>query len=479
MGSSSSRSCPSPPSPPPPPSRPSTRKHASSRASPIRASPATWTSSSSASDSDTRLYLVQEFIEGTPLETELDGRHSTEIEARELARQVLDILRYLQSRSPQVFHGDLKPANLIRRADGALFLVDFGAAWVRGGASSEASRYTPPEQTHGELDAATDLFGLGVTLVDALSWDPAWKQQKLTSTEKLATSVDVTPAFRDFLARLTAVDPALRFAAAPEALRELDAPEQAPRPPARRLKRVALAAGAAVLIFGAGYETGRRSVLSQLARSELQRPPMPPVGKTLPAPAPRTARSKTAPASLHPPDMADTVSSEEPYLQVREEMAPDHQPRNCEFAGYTLASASGFYETGDASAAFDRNPATAWRSNQSTGAWVQMDLGRDYTLTAMVLDWAWDTNYGPSAKSTVSTSLDGQALERAALGDQRAQGQQCPSPRVVPSAGRSLRPLHRHRLARRLGHVRSLELYGPECPLTSSTSVTDKANTAY
>lgn len=396
--------------------------------------------------SDTRLYLVQEFIEGTPLESELTGRHSTEVEARELARQVLDILRYLQSRSPQVFHGDLKPANLIRRADGALFLVDFGAAWVRGGTRSESSRYTPPEQDQGELDAATDLFGLGVTLVDALSWDPAFKQQKLTPTEKLAASVDVTPSFRDFLARLTAVDPALRFASAPEALHELDVPEQAPRPPSRRLKRVALAAGAAVLIFGAGYATGRHNALSQ--PPQVIEDPMPP------GVAPRTTR-----------DLAGTFHTEEPTLQAREEFAPYHEARGCEFAGHALATTSGFSGTGDASKAFDRNSTTAWRSNESTGAWVQVDLSRDYTLTALVLDWAWDTRFGSSATSTVSTSLDGQHW--SALYSATNEPKNNSTPRRVWFPQRVARYV---RFTGTDWHgggatLRSLELYGPECPL--------------
>ncbi|KFE68579.1 hypothetical protein DB31_7816 [Hyalangium minutum] len=425
--------------------------------------------------SGTRLYLVQEFIEGTPLETELAGRHSTELEARELARQVLDILRYLQSRSPRVFHGDLKPANLIRRADGALFLVDFGAAWVRGGASSEASRYTPPDQTHGELDAATDLFGLGVTLVDALSWDPAWKQQKLTSSEKLAASVDVTPPFREFLARLTSVDPALRFASAPNALRDLEAPEQTHRPHARRLKRVALAAGAALLIFGAGFATGRVTAHStpEHPRSRWATPPPRSPATLLPPPQPLPARGS---GSLHPPDMMDTPSAEQPSLQVQEQWAPDHQPRDCEFAGYASASASGFYETGGASAAFDRNRATAWRSNQSTGAWVQVDLSRDYTLTGMVLDWAWETRFGPSAKSTVTTSLDG--VRWSALHSVINEPQDNNVPRRVWF------PQRVARYVRFMGTdwnggwglLRSLELYGPECPLPRPSMLQDIAD---
>ncbi|WP_224373136.1 serine/threonine protein kinase [Hyalangium versicolor] len=206
---------------------------------------------------ETRLYLVQEFIEGTSLEDEFSNRHFTELEARELARQVLDILRYLQSRSPQVFHGDLKPANLIRRPDGALFLVDFGAGWVRGRASPEASHYTPPEQTSGELDATTDLFAMGVTLVEALSseHDPQLRQ---AGQGALFSRVDVSSGLREFLARLTSVDPSQRFASAQEALRALDAPEH---PLASPLKRrwvpVALGISAALLLFGAGLVTGR------------------------------------------------------------------------------------------------------------------------------------------------------------------------------------------------------------------------------
>jgi serine/threonine protein kinase len=206
----------------------------------------------------TRLYLAQEFVEGTSLEEQLAARRVTELEARELARQVLDILHYLQGRSPPVFHGDLKPSNLIRRADDALFLVDFGAAWVRDEADVEPSRYTLPDQRAGELDNTTDFYALGVTLVDALTWEPEWKQ-RAARPEELASHVDVSPSFREFLARLTASERNLRFTSVAEALRELDAPEQAPPPPPsrRRLWLAAAGAGAALLLFGAGFVTGR------------------------------------------------------------------------------------------------------------------------------------------------------------------------------------------------------------------------------
>jgi serine/threonine protein kinase len=433
---------------------------------------------------DTRLYLAQEFIEGTPLQTELSGRHSTELEARELARQVLDILRYLQSRSQQVFHGDLKPANFIRRADGALFLVDFGAAWVRGGASPEASRYTPPEQTRGELDTSTDLFGLGVTLVDALSWEPQWKHQKLTVAEDLASRVDVAQAFREFLARLISVDPALRFASAEQALRELDLPEQAPQPLLRRLGPVALGTGAALLIFGAGFVTGRLTSPARYAQHSDEaehhhgfraNPPPPPTPPRTPS-----RLRRTPPHFMHPPGTSDESTSDETPIQVKEQWAPDHKPHDCEFGGRSTASASGYPEAGAAAAAFDHDPATSWRSSQWSDTWLQVDLGTDHTLNGMVLDWSWDTRYGPSATSSVMTSLDGvnwshlHAVTHSPKHNNIPRRVQFPQ-RVARHVRFAATDWHGG-----LAHVRSFELYGPDCPLPweRSSAIIDMTNQA-
>ncbi|HVG57961.1 MAG TPA: discoidin domain-containing protein [Hyalangium sp.] len=416
---------------------------------------------------DTRLYLVQEFIEGTPLETELAGRHSTELDARELARQVLDILRYLQNRSPQVFHGDLKPANLIRRPDGALFLVDFGAAWVRGGASAELSRYTPPEQTGGELDATTDLFALGVTLVDALSWDPQWKQRKGAAAEELATHLDVAPPFREFLERLTSVKPTFRFTSAGEALNELEVPQRLPRSLRRRVGPMALGAGAALLIFGAGFFAGRATSPTRLVD---------PPHKQLPQPERRTEQRPTPPPILppqrasrpgvpNPPSLSDGSNSVGMVLNVVERWAPGHKPRPCELARNGFASASGHYESGLAGAAFDHDPATLWRSDMSTGAWLQVDLGSPRSLNALVVDWAWDTQFGTSAQSMVLTSLDGMQWTYLHKVINRSANNDIPRQLWFPQRVARYVRFTGMEWHGGLGHVRSLELYGPECPL--------------
>ncbi len=407
---------------------------------------------------DTRLYLVQEFIEGTPLETELASRHFTELDARDLARQVLDILRYLQSRSPQVFHGDLKPANLIRRPDGALFLVDFGAVWVRGGSGAEGSRYTPPEQTGGELDASTDLFALGVTLVDALSWDPQWKHRKQAEAAQLALRLEVAPPFREFLERLMSVKQDSRFTSADEALRELEAPARVPRSLSRRLAPVALGAGAALLIFGAGFLTGRATSPRRYLE---QRPPSPPIV------APKRALGAAVP---HPPDTnTQALSSEEP-LEEREQQALGHQPKPCEFARNGYASAAGRFGTQYAGAAFDHDPLTLWQTDLSPGSWLQVDLGRNYDINALVVSWGGSTRTSPSARGMVLTSLDG--VHWDFLYEVTTTRETDGVPQKVWFPQRVARHVRFTNADPTPGwaHVRSLELYGPGCPLEQTPS---------
>jgi hypothetical protein len=120
----------------------------------------------------TRLYLAQEFVEGESLLLRLQRHQFAEEVVREIARQVLDVLVYLQRLSPMVFHRDIKPGNLILRPDGRVALVDFGAARDMGstvGATLVGTfGYMPIEQLGGIVDATTDLYALGATLAHLL-----------------------------------------------------------------------------------------------------------------------------------------------------------------------------------------------------------------------------------------------------------------------------------------------------------------------
>jgi len=80
------------------------------------------------SEDDTRLYTVQEYVQGETLEALVrDGRHFTEDEAVNICRRATAILAYLHGRSPPLVHRDIKPSNVILDADGTVHLVDFGS----------------------------------------------------------------------------------------------------------------------------------------------------------------------------------------------------------------------------------------------------------------------------------------------------------------------------------------------------------------
>lgn len=221
----------------------------------------------------TRLYLAQEFVEGESLADELARRRFEETEARLVAEQVLGILVWLQGRSPPVFHRDLKPANLIRRKDGSIALVDFGSARDTAVATLGATLdvgtwgYAPPEQLGGDVDATSDLYALGATLVHLLTRTPP--RDALTGSGLARHTF--SDAMRSFLERLLAPIPQNRFANATDALRALRGEASTPttRPASDLRLRFAVAGAlisaativgiASAALFAGGRESGESS----------------------------------------------------------------------------------------------------------------------------------------------------------------------------------------------------------------------------
>ncbi|MEM8546038.1 MAG: CHASE2 domain-containing protein, partial [Cyanobacteria bacterium P01_H01_bin.119] len=125
-------------------------------------------------------YLVQEFIEGTPLSRELKQRDRfDESDVIALLEDVLPLLKIVHDN--HVIHRDIKPSNLIRRhSDGRLVLIDFGAVkeirtQILSGQETTLTvgigtqGYTPPEQLTGKPRYNSDLYGLGMTAIQSLT----------------------------------------------------------------------------------------------------------------------------------------------------------------------------------------------------------------------------------------------------------------------------------------------------------------------
>jgi len=121
--------------------------------------------------------LVQTYVEGKTLEEHLrSGRTFSESDVKELAKSLLEILIYLQEQNPPVIHRDIKPSNILLHSRsghtvGQVYLVDFGSVQNQaakiGGTITVVGTYgyMAPEQFGGRSVEASDLYGLGATLI--------------------------------------------------------------------------------------------------------------------------------------------------------------------------------------------------------------------------------------------------------------------------------------------------------------------------
>ncbi len=117
--------------------------------------------------------MVQEYKHAQPLSV---PRSFDPEEVKQIAIAVLDILVYLQNRIPPVIHRDIKPENILVDDAINVYLVDFGFARIGDGEVAVSSvvkgtmGFMPPEQLFNrELTEASDLYGLGATLICLLT----------------------------------------------------------------------------------------------------------------------------------------------------------------------------------------------------------------------------------------------------------------------------------------------------------------------
>jgi serine/threonine protein kinase len=190
---------------------------------------------------------------------------------RDILVKALDILAYLHGLNPPVVHRDIKPSNLVRSAKGHISLIDFGgvrdALRADGGSTVIGTfGYMAPEQLHGQASPATDLYGLGATLI-ALAGDvEPEKVPRVGLRMDLAAHLPrMEPRLRATLAAMVAPDPDERPARAADVLAMLRAP------PARAA--LAPVPGAALATSGHAHEIVTR-VIDEIEEftSELPRP---------------------------------------------------------------------------------------------------------------------------------------------------------------------------------------------------------------
>ncbi|MEG4057047.1 MULTISPECIES: ankyrin repeat domain-containing protein [unclassified Microcoleus] len=185
-------------------------------------------------------YIVQELAQGQSLASLVEnGWHASEPEIQRIATQILEILVYLHSQTPPVTHRDIKPENIVfkspfdshKEKDWAVCLVDFGAVQntyyntlMRGSTVVGTYGYMAPEQFLGQAVPATDLYGLGATLLYLLTHRSPAELPTNILEKDFRSQIQISSAFADWLGKTIAPDLENRFNSAKEALELLRHP---------------------------------------------------------------------------------------------------------------------------------------------------------------------------------------------------------------------------------------------------------------
>lgn len=178
---------------------------------------------------DPKFVLVEDYILGFSFQELLNrGRKFSELEVEHIAKEILQILIYLHEQNPPVLHRDIKPSNLILGEGDRVHLIDFGAVQDRvatvGATFTVVGTYgyAPMEQFGDRAVPATDLYGLGATLIHLVTGtSPADLPQKELKIQ-FKSCVSLSSFFTQWLEHLTEPAPERRPSNARQALEMLE-----------------------------------------------------------------------------------------------------------------------------------------------------------------------------------------------------------------------------------------------------------------
>lgn len=255
-----------------------------------------------------RIALAQEYLSGGDL-VGLRGRPW--YESLPVLRPVLDTLAVAHDAG--LVHGDLKPANVVRAADGRARLVDFGVAALvaQPGRPSGSPHTRSPAQWRGEpLSPADDAYGLGALLFELVAGHPPFyphvtqARVEHEAVPRLFAPHPVPAELESLVQRLLAKSPAER----PDVRtvqRELEALYVN-----AAAARAAAGDAAGSLAGDAAAPPSPGSAAALAARVPLAPPPKPPGGTAAawqPAAGTPAARTRAAPRGARGPMIAGAL----------------------------------------------------------------------------------------------------------------------------------------------------------------------------
>ena len=170
-------------------------------------------------EDDKYLYIVQDYIEGIPLDKELEKVGKFPLHTvLEWSLQICDVLIYLHEFKPNpIIYRDMKPGNIILTPWNEIKLVDFGIAreYKKGRKNDTVyigtKGYAAPEQYgEGQTSIVTDIYCFGVTMFQLITGK---LPQELFLSIKLPGHFadDIPPRIEEIISKCTRFNPEERY----------------------------------------------------------------------------------------------------------------------------------------------------------------------------------------------------------------------------------------------------------------------------
>jgi eukaryotic-like serine/threonine-protein kinase len=161
-------------------------------------------------ESDGTHFIATEFIEGETLQKNLKGENVSLKSVLDIASQIASALQ--TAHSAGIVHRDIKPDNVMIRADGLAKILDFGIAKLSEtptnigeedataiqkpstspGMIIGTANYMSPEQAKGkEIDARSDIFSFGIVFYEMLTGKRAFEGE--TALESISSILKDEP----------------------------------------------------------------------------------------------------------------------------------------------------------------------------------------------------------------------------------------------------------------------------------------------
>jgi protein TonB len=138
----------------------------------------------------------------------LPERTLTAEEARGMLPPILRVLQFLHDQG--FVHGHIQPSNILAVADQVKLSSDaLSMAGERRGSARATSAYDPPEAATGTISTASDVWQLGMTLIEVLTQRlPVWDRTRMSAPQVPAA---VPEPFREIAGHCLQVDAGERW----------------------------------------------------------------------------------------------------------------------------------------------------------------------------------------------------------------------------------------------------------------------------